>query len=200
MVAPRASLEAVARAIANSGELPSDMGLVMREADVDSDDSDVDVPALEVQTDEVENVVIHNSDLTDYIVDDDGNRVGRVYTSDYEMTLSLSLWTTEGDGYTPNELGQALRNALYQYSSYGPDRPLLDEEGAPLDDIYYFRIGDGQRADDLIRNPTVRRWEQEVELWAYEDFRTTEDYIATVDFPASGDFADTDGDGQVDNT
>lgn len=193
-------METVAKAIANSGQLPSDMSLLLQEADTRADDADVDLPLLEIQPVTVDNIVLHNTDLVGYVTDDDGNRTGRIYYSEYEMTISLDLWTTKDDGYDPDDLGERLREALYPYSSYGPQQPFLDDEQNPIDQITYFRLDSGERTDDLIQTPTVRRWSQEVELWGCEEFRTDEDYITNVTYPSSGDLNDSDGDGTVDST
>jgi hypothetical protein len=195
MTTPREAMERVALAVADSDKLPSDMSLLLQEADTSADDADVDLPLLEIQPVDIENVVVHNTDLVGYVTDNSGNRTGRIYYSEYEMTISLDIWTTRNDGYDPDDLGEDLREALYPYSSYGPQRPFLDEEQVPDDQITYFRIADGERTDDLIQTPTVRRWSQEVELWGCEEFRTDEDYIVDVNYPKSGDFNDSDEDG-----
>lgn len=200
MVSPRDSMETVARAVAKSGKLPSEISLLLHEADTSADDADVDLPLLEIQPVEVSNVILNNTDFVDYITDGDGNRTGRVYTSDYEMTMTLDIWTTEDDGYNPDDLGEQLRAALYPHSSYGPQEPFVDDEGAPIDEITYFRLGTGERADDLIQTPSVRRWSQEVELWGYEQFTTEEDYITSVSYPSWDDLNDSDDDGVIENT
>lgn len=199
MVAPADSMKTVARAIANSGNLPSDMSLLLHEADADNQDADVDIPLLEIELVDSERVHPNNTDLVGWKVDDDDNRIGRIYHSEYELTLEIDVWTAANDDYDANEMGKAVRNALYPYSSYGPQQSFTDENGQPIDEIFRFVISDGTRSDDLIQTPTVRRWRQEVELWAYEEFETTEDYIVNIDYPSSGDLSD-DGDGTVDST
>lgn len=193
-------MESVARAVANSGQLPDDMSLLLHEADTSSEDADVDLPLLEIQPTEIEHVVVNNTDLVGFVTDNEGNRTGRIYYSEYEMEMTLDIWTTKNDGYDPDDLGEELRDALYPYSSYGPQQPFLDEDGVPIDQITYFRLGSAERVDDLIQTPTVRRWSQEVELWGCEEFRTDEDYITTVDYPSDGSYNDSDGDGTVDST
>lgn len=177
-------METIATAVAKSGELPSEMSLLLQEADSASDDADVDLPLLEVTPMDVDNVVVSNTDLVGYVTDDDGNRTGRIYYSEYEMTIQLDIWTTKDDGYNPDDLGASLRRALYPYSSYGPQQKFLDDNNNPIDQITYFRLVSGQRTDELIQTPTVRRWSQEVEVWGCEEFRTDEDYIASVDYPS----------------
>jgi hypothetical protein len=116
------------------------------------------------------------------------------------MTISIGIWTAENDNYDPDAMGKRLREALYPHSSYGPSRPFLDEENNPINGITYFRLAEGDRVDDLVQNPTVRRWSQEVELWGLEEFKTSEDYIVGVNYPSSGDFNDSNDDGVTDNT
>lgn len=200
MVSPRNAMEAVAREVANAGTLPSELSLLLQEADQSNDDADVDLPLLEIQPLTVDNVAIENTDLVGFTTDDDGNQTGRVYFSEYEMGIQLNLWTTKDDGYDPDELGRQLRDALYTFSSYGPAQDFNDEAGNPIEEITYFRLGDGERDDGLFDTPTVRRWSQEVELWASEEFRTDEDYIVNVDYPTDGSFTDPDEDGTIDST
>lgn len=190
MVSPRDAMEAVATAVAKSGELPAELNLLLQEADQSNDDASVELPVMEVQPIEVDNVVVNNTDLVGYTTDDEGNRTGRVYFSDYEMTIQIQLWTTKGDGYDPDDLGERLRSALYPHSSYGPQEPFLDDNDDPIDEITYFRLLTGERTDDILQTPTVRRWSQEIALWGCETFSTNEDYIVDVDYP----------DPEVDNT
>lgn len=198
MVSPRDSLDAVVRSVANSGELPREMSVLTHEADQDQQDADIDLPLLEVLLLEADDVVVSNTDLIGWITDGNGNRIGRRYFSEYEMTLQLNIWTGVGGGYDPDDLGEKLRNALYTHSSYGPAEPFLDESGSPIDAISYFDIVMGERVDDLLQTPTVRRWRQEVELWAHEEFRTEEDYIVDVNYPQDGDFGDSSDPGTID--
>ncbi len=200
MVSPRDAMEAVATAVAKSGELPAELNLLLQEADQSNDDASVELPVMEVQPIEVDNVVVNNTDLVGYTTDDEGNRTGRVYFSDYEMTIQIQLWTTKGDSYDPDDLGERLRTALYPHSSYGPQEPFLDGNDDPIDEITYFRLLTGERTDDILQTPTVRRWSQEIELWGCETFSTNKDYIVDVDYPTSGDYNDDNGDGQVVNT
>jgi len=200
MVSPRDAMEAVARAVANSGKLPADLSVLLHEADQANDDADVDLPLLEIQPITVENIDIENTDLVGFTVDNDGNQTGRIYFSEYEMGIQLDLWTTKDDGYDPDNLGRLLREALYQYSSYGPADDFTDESGDPIKAITYFTLGDGERDDGLFDTPTVRRWSQDVELWASEEFRTEDDHIVSVDYPEDGELNDSNEDGTVENT
>lgn len=199
MTSPRDALKAVARAVANSGELPNEMSVLLQEADESADDADVDLPLLEIQLSSADEVNLHNSDFLGFTTDEDGNHTGRVYTSEYELEIEMSIWTVKDDGYSPDELGERLRKALYPYSAYGPAQDFPDSEGNALDDINFFRLLDGERSDDILQTPTVRQWTQTAALLGCEQFRTDEDYILSVDSPKSGEFSDVDGDGLIDN-
>lgn len=200
MVSPRDAMEVVATSVSRSNKLPPEMSLLLHEADSTSSDADVDLPLLEVRPVEVEHVVLNNSDRVGFVTNDNGERIGRVYFSEYEMMIRLDIWTSADSSYDPDDLGERLRQALYRHSSYGPQEPLVDENGEPVEQITYFRLDNGERIDDLIQTPTVRRWSQEVELWSYEEFRTTgADPIGGVTFPESGDLSGS-GNGEISNT
>lgn len=185
MVSPSDAMYSVALAIDSSGIMPDGMSYLLHEADLQNDDADVDLPLIEITPVEADNVHPSNTDLVGYTTDDDGNRTGRVYHSEYQLTAEVNIWTGANGQYDVDELGDALRKALYPHSSYGPQEPFIDEDGDEVG-IFRFVVESGERDDNVIRTPTVRRWRQEVELWAYEDFKTTEDYVVDV-IPPSGD-------------
>jgi hypothetical protein len=198
MVSPSESQEIVARTVARSGMLPDEMSVLLHEADESSEDADVDLPLLEIEINGVDDVVVNNSDFVGFKTDGDGNHIGRVYFSEYEMELDVQIWTTPNGGYDPDELGERLRKALYPYSSYGPNKDFVTAEGEVENQITYFKLGEGDRVDDLLQSPTIRRWTQEVELWACEEFQTDEEYISNVVYPSDGDFTESD-DGTISN-
>lgn len=199
MTSPRDTLEAIARAIANAGELPAELSVLLQEADTNFEDADIDLPLLEIQLTSANSIVLNNSDFVGFKTDASGNRIGRVYGSSYEMEIEFSLWTVKDDGYDPDTLGEMLRTALFKYSSYGPEQSFTDSDGDAIEDINYFRLGDGGREDDLLQTPTVRKWTQTAEVWACEQFSTDEDYIVSVNAPDSDGFSDTNDDGTIDN-
>jgi hypothetical protein len=187
MVTPKESMEAITRAVANEGILPSELSVILEEADPDSSHSNVELPLLEVRPITVDVVDIQNSDFSGFVTDSEGNHVGKVYLSEYEMGVQMNLWTAVDDSYDPDKLGRQLRQSLYPYSSYGPDEDFLDSDGEAITEISHFKLEEGERDDGLLESPTVRRWSQEAELWACERFSTNEDYIADVVYPDDDD-------------
>jgi hypothetical protein len=196
MVTPKECVDAIARALGTADELPPELSVLIQEADIDQDDADVDLPLLEMQIIDADFTEVHNTDRVGFLTDDEGNKVGKVFDSEYELTVQLSLWVTHKDEYDVDKLGADLRRALYPYSSYGPDQQFWDEMGAPIERISHFELGVGERADEFIQTPTVRKWDQLVELSAAETFRTNEDYIVNVDSPESDELTDN-GEGAI---
>ena len=186
MVAPADAMHKLAEAVATEAELPNDMSVVFHEADTENDDANESMPLLEIQIVNTERPQLTNDDRVGFKLDDRGYRVARIYESNYELTLEINIWTAGQSGNDPNELGEALRRALYPYSSHGPGLPLDD-------DIFYVTINEGGRNDDLIQTPTVRRWSQEVEVWACEQFRTDKDPVDGVSFPDADSLEGDDG-------
>lgn len=197
MTSPRESLEAVKRAIDSAGRLPEEISYLLHEADAAGQDSDVSLPLIEIQPLTSERVNPNNTDFVGFTTDDAGNHTGRIYRSQYELSAQIDVWTAQGGRYSPDDLGEAVRRSLYQHASHGPDKPFRDENEQVIDSMFRFELGDGERADDLVQTPTLRRWRQDVVIWAYEEFKTTEDYIVSVDYPS--DLHDSDGDNVIEN-
>ena len=187
---PREIIEQVVLAVKDSGRLPDKTNYVGYEPNIDTES--IKLPLLEVSTVSEARIAEHNTDFQGVIEDDNGNAVGRVYHALYQLTIEVNVWTAQGSKYDPQELGDAVFAALYQYDSAGPSRDLTD-------DVWRFRVGDGETDDDFTTSPTLRRWSQEVDIWAEEAFTTDEDYIVNVASPADGDFGDSSSDGEIDN-
>lgn len=183
MVSPKDSLEAVERAVKRSDKLPDQTSYLLEEVDAEGSDADVSLPVVEMELIASERVRPNNSDLVGYKTDASGNRIGRVYHSQYEMSVEINIWTAEGGSHDPDDLGERLREALYMHSTNGPARPFRDVNERPIDSIIRFQLGDGERADELVQSPTLRRWRQEIELWGHDEFTTSDDTILEVDFP-----------------
>lgn len=177
---PKELVETVAGAIEDSGRLPDSTNYVGYEPDMDSEA--IKLPLVEVSATSEARIDDHNTDEQCHIYDDDGNAVGRVYHSLYQLTIDVSVWTAQGSRYDPRDLGDAVYRALYQYDSSGPGGDLATE-------VWRVRVGDGGPDEDFGTSPTLRRWSQEVDIWAYEEFTSDEDYIVNVVRPGAGDFS-----------
>lgn len=187
---PRDVIEVVVNAIKDSGRLPDSTNYVGYEPNIDTEA--IKLPLVEVVTVSEARINDHNTDFQGYIEDDDGNRVGRVFHALYNLTIEVNVWTAQGSKYDPDVLGDELYAALYPYDSSGPRRTLHE-------DIWRVRIGEGVPDEDFTTSPTLRRWSQEVDIWAHEAFRTDEDYIVGVAAPGSDDFGSSGATGDIDN-
>lgn len=187
---PREVIETVVKVIKESGKLPSKTNYVGYQPNIDTEA--IKLPLLEVATVSEARIDEHNTDEQGVIEDDEGMAVGRVFHSLYNLTIEVNVWTAQGSQYGPNLLGDKVYSALYQYDSNGPKRSLAE-------DIWRVRVGDGEPDEDFTTSPTLRRWTQEVDIWAYEEFTTDESYIVNVQTPESGDFGDTSSAGDIGN-
>lgn len=193
MARPDELVSAVLRALDNSSRLPDDLSYLDEEPDTTGSDANVKLPVCSIQTIGGIRLDPFNTDQVDVLTDKDGNAVGRIYHSEYRLDLQLDVWVAEGSSHDADTLGNKVRSVLYNYDSAGPSGFLKDNQGQNITDVWRFRVGDGERRDDLTMTPSLRRWRQELALWSYEEFSTTEDYIAAVDYPQEGDFV---GNGQ----
>lgn len=188
---PREIIQEIVSAIQSSGQLPSETNYVGYEPNIDTEA--IKLPLIEVVTVSEARINDHNSDKQGVIRDDNGNAVAKVYHALYQLTLEVNVWTAHGSKHDPNVLGDSIYNALYPYDSTGPAQDLGD-------DIWRVEVGDGSPDEDFSTSPTLRRWSQEVNVWAYEAFQTDEDYIVNVLSPNDGDFSDLNSDGKITNT
>lgn len=188
-------IKAVVAVIRDSGRLPDSTNYIGYEPNIDTDA--IKLPLVEVVTTSSARISEHNTDQQGVIEDDSGNVVGKVFHELYQLSIEVNVWTAEGSKYDPNVLSDSVYSALYPYDSSGPGKSLAE-------DVWRVRIGDGSPDEDFGTSPTLRRWSQEVDIWAYETFTTDEEYIKNVDVPepstqTRGDFSDTDGDRLIDN-
>ena len=182
---PDDALSAVRRTVEDSGQMPADLDYIEQEPG--DEDSNVGLPVLVLTPSSAVRITSFNTDLAGYVTDtdEDGNevRVGRIFHAEYRLDIQLDIWTAAGSSYDERDLGNTLHDVLYRHDSHGPDLPLLDENGNVIESVWRFRVEDGEQANDLTQTPSLRRWRQDVALWAYHRFDTSEDYLAGVNYP-----------------
>ena len=200
MVKPQEVLEILEYTLQNSGKFPDDASYLLREADQENDDAAHTLPLVQLQITGEEQLNPSNTDYTGFVEDDNGHRVGKIYQREYTLSIQADLWTVDHIGYDANELGDYLKDALYEHDSFGMEQPFRAESGSLVDEIWKFELQDGDRADDVVQTPTLRRWRQNMQVWAYEEYTTVEDDIDVVSPPTSGQFNDSDDDGIIENT
>ena len=182
MAYPATIKEAVAEAIKSADNIPDGTHLT-EEADTRGGHSNIRLPLYEVTISSSIWLDEHNTDLVGFVQDDDGNEIGRIYDSEYQMTLAVDIWTAAGSRHDVSEISDELRRTLYQYESSGLGNALPHPDGGEVSDVWRLSVTDGGRNDDLSMSPSLRRWTQDVEVWSFERFNTSEGTIAEVVLP-----------------
>lgn len=198
-IRPDETITAVRDSIESSPNVPSDVDYLEKEPDLTGDEGNVKLPLVTIQPVSEVRITDFNTDLSDYVLDSNGNRVGRVFTGEYRLDLQIDIWTASGSSHDQRDIGNAVWDALYPHDSKSAGRSFTDSNGSDIQSIWKVRVGDGEPANDLAKTPTLRRWRQSLTLWAFHRFDTTEDYVATVNGPSDDGFSDSDGDGMLEN-
>lgn len=171
MVRPDDLVGAVIRSLKRSGRLPEAANYMDHEPAINTEA--VKLPVVAVSPETQVRVSETNSDLVGYKEDDDGNRVGRIYQSLYELPLNVAVWTAQDSRYDARELGQAIRDTLYEHDTKAEAADLHYDDGEPIDELWRFRVSQGEHTNDLTTSPPLRRWQQNITLSASEQYVVT---------------------------
>jgi hypothetical protein len=166
MVTKPEARELIARAVLEDSRMPAELDVILQEPDAEGRDAVKTLPLLLVELDEVERPAVTNSDFVGYKKNDSGERVAEVYESEWQATARIELWTADGSDNNVDRLGETLHEVLYSHDSRGTDEFFTDENGDAVKSLWNFSLRDGQREDDLIQNPSVRRWRQLADIYA----------------------------------
>lgn len=189
MVRPQELVESLLFVLQNTGEFPEKTNFVGYEPDIASES--IKLPLVQVSLGTMLEVDTTNSEFVGYREDADGNIIGRIYESLYEQDIQISVWTAHGSKYSPRDLSNIVRDTLYPYTSYGPDDTLPHPELDGLDEVWFVEVTEGDHTDDLGTSPSLRRWQQIVEINA------SERYITNADEPPIDEIENTINDDQT---
>jgi len=194
MVRPQGLIEAVLVTLQNESELPSAANFVGYTPDIASES--IKLPVIEVSPGPQEQISEMNTDLVGYTTDDAGNRTGKIYESLYTLELNVAVWTAHGSKFSPRDISDTVREALYAHETAGPNEPLRNPDGSPVDEVWRFAMQEGEQTDDLTTSPSLRRWQQTLLVSASEQYVTDSDAppIEQIDIAdeitSSGDIED----------
>ena len=183
MVRPKELVEAVLYTLQQSDDLPNETNFVGYEPDINSES--IKLPLIEVTLESQVEVSESNTDFVGYRFDGNGNRIGKIFESLYTQELSISAWTAHGSRFSPRDISDTIRDELYAHETGGPEQPLRHpDDNRVLDEVWRFDILSGDQTDDLGRSPTLRRWEQSIEIAASERYLTNSPNatIESIDF------------------
>lgn len=197
MVHAQTVVRAVAHRLRDSGRLPRDTTYVAIEMDPRGEQSDVTLPAVELVMADLDRITTHNSDFARYETDDQGNYIGKVYRSNFEMDLHINCLAASGSSQDSKEMAQEVRGALARNDSrkWNERLPDPDSDGL-LSGVYRFEVGGGQRTNDFTMTPSLRRTRTSVSCRFSDEFSTSEyggpvDYIESVVPPSLDDSVKT---------
>lgn len=195
MVTSQDTLEAISRAIRRSGRLPTDTSYIVGEPDPQGTDAAVTLPAVVVQ--EVVTLRDENrsTDLVDYVTDDAGRRIGRIWQANYDMDVQIDIHTIAGasEARSISTLEQQVRRALQRYDSQLRGESFPDEDGTDIGGIREFALGDSTPENDLTRTPSLLRQRFSASVGFVDRLNEVEEFgpiptIETVLTPRDGDF------------
>lgn len=184
MVRPQQIIDGMIRSVKGTGDMPSEMAYLPYEASRTGANGNVKLPLLEVQPVDKIDVQDFNTDRVSFVTDEDGNRIGRRFQSEYRLRIQFDLYTAEGSSYDARALGNKLYRALYRHDSHGPNIPLPAEDGGELALTWRFNVEDSEPAHELETTPSLRRWRIDTVVWSVMEIDTTEDYVTDFNLPA----------------
>jgi len=184
MVTKPQARQLLARAVLTDTRIPSEMDVIIREADSDGSDATKTLPLLLVVFDSGDRFAGVNTDLVGHELNENDERVAEIYERQWEAEARIEVWTAEGSSYEADELGSKVHDVLYGYDTKTSDDPFLDASENEVESLWHFHINSGRRVDDLIQTPTVRRWRIEADVYGSHKYKgSTQEPIQSVDLP-----------------
>lgn len=207
MAMPPTVVDAVAQGLKTTGRFPDTTTFLTRMADERGVDASATTPivvANEVTTTRVDN---HSENLVDYVYDETGAQIGRVWEFVFRMRLEVDIFTAAGDSrHSMSDLASQLEHALFRYDAAArgdllPDPTAPLDSGETLGDVTEVMVGDGEPADDLTMSPSIRRRRQTIHIRFIDrlnevDEYGPQEYVQDVVTAGPGDYeplADADG-------
>lgn len=171
MVRPKELIQAVLYTLQKSSALPESTNFVGYEPDIDSEP--IKLPLVEVSSGSKITVDESNTEFVGFRTDVDGNDIGRIYETLYTQDLEVSVWTAHESRFSPRDISDTVKTELFAHVTSGPDVPLRHpDDDRTLDEVWGFQMLEAERTDDLGTSPTLRRWQEVIEISASEQYLT----------------------------
>jgi len=184
MASPHDILVLIRDELEGDSNIPDSVSYILREVDGDGIDGNITLPVIQIQAVTATNFDIFNTDVSGTKQDGSGNDIGRFFRSEYQLRVQIDVVTVDRRSDSNEHidyLADTVRRSLYRFDSAG----LANE----LDtDVWRFILDTGSRTDDMTTTPTMRRWQQDVLVWTYETYETTEEYIKDFAITATADY------------
>jgi len=182
---PEEALAAIKRALSQSSVPLGD--IITREANVAREDNRLEAPWVTVQPISIPRSSPHDTDRVGFETDTNGRRIGRIFETTWAIDVQLDVRLFSPAPQSVTDLGIQVQEALLPYDALREARPFPDGSGGTLDDVEHFRVGEGERRDDLTSEYSTRRWDQELRIDVSDRTSTTEAPVTAVDTPRDGE-------------
>lgn len=171
MVSQAEAIEVIKDTVERDQRVPDTISYVINEVDSDGKHANLDMPFIQFEIADSSRDDEHNTTVLKPVYDTDGNIVGQIYETKWEMTLQITIWTVQFSDTDVDSLGELLRTVLFDYDSRGPDETFVTDDGEPVPDIWNFELDDVTRVDDISFDFTVRRFRQMATVYGAEQYR-----------------------------
>jgi hypothetical protein len=168
MVRVQDIIDAFLYAFQVSNRVPDDITYVGYMPNIDTEA--IKLPILHIEIIDRSEIGSLNTDFIEYYKDDNGNDIGKVYESMFDVNLEISVWTAQGSRHDPREIGNYVRDEIYTYTKKGPEKKLVSPNGETLDEVWHVTLDEAFHTDDMGTSPVLRRWQQNVRVRASEQF------------------------------
>mgnify|MGYP006914287602 FL=1 len=168
MVRVQDIIDAFLYAFQTSNRVPDDLTYVGYMPDINTEA--IKLPILHIEIISRTEIGALNTDFVEYYTDENGNDIGKIFESMFDVTLEISVWTAEGSRHDPREIGNYVRDEIYTYTKKGPQKQLVSPTGETLDEVWHVRLDEANHTDDMGTSPVLRRWQQNVYVRASEQF------------------------------
>jgi len=173
---PTEVLRSIKTALVESQQLPASTTIVTTEIDDEGAQSALRPPAVEITPQQMERYTSHNTNFKRYIRDENGNEIGLLFRTTFELPVQIDALVAEGDGFDERALGEQIRQVLYQYDGRMLNEPLPDPDDPTqaADKIRRFDLGSGNQVNDLTMTPALRQWRTTGTVVFTEEVDTTD--------------------------
>jgi len=174
----------IARNVLTDPRVPDELDVIVQEADSDGSDATKSLPLLLVVLDSADRFAGVNTELVGHKLNDDDERVAKIYERQWQAEARIEVWTAEGSSHDADTLGSTIHDVLYGHDTKSSDDPFLDASNNEVESLWHFHINSGRRVDDLIQTPTVRRWRILADVYGSHTYiGSTQEPIQSIDLP-----------------
>ncbi len=191
MVHPNTILESLRAACKRSEVVPSGVTYSTVELDAEGEHADVSLPIIEFSIENIDRDTSRNTDRVGVELDSNGNEIGYIFQSWFEMDVTASVITASGGGVNHRDLDKKLRKVLVQYDDrmLGNRLPDPADSSQDISGVSTFTVGMITPDNDFSTSPSMRGRSISIGIDYVHEYFTTDiegayDYLKTVENPS----------------